>query len=40
MLGKMEALATADDKGMMEKVEIPIGGIQLSQERVLVRGSP
>jgi hypothetical protein len=40
MLGQMEALATADDKGMMEKVEIPIGGVQLSQERVLVRGSP
>jgi hypothetical protein len=40
MLGQMEALATADDKGMMEKMEIPIGGVQLSQERVLVRGSP
>jgi hypothetical protein len=40
MLGSMEALATADDKGMLERMEIPVGGLSLSQERVLVRGVP
>ena len=39
-LGPMEAVATADDKGMLEKMEIPVGGLSLSQERVLVRGAP
>ena len=39
-LGQMEAHATADDKGMLEKLEFPVGSITLSQERILVRGSP
>jgi hypothetical protein len=38
--GESEAIATADDKGTLEKVEIPIGGTSLSRERILVRGSP
>jgi hypothetical protein len=40
MLGPMEGLATADDKGMLEKMEIPVGGLSLSQERVVVHGAP
>ena len=39
-LGQMEALATSDDKGTVEKLEIPMGNFNLTQERVLVRGSP
>ena len=39
-LGQIEAHATTDDKGMMEKLEIPVGAVTLSQERVLLRGSP
>jgi hypothetical protein len=39
-VGQMEAHATADDKGLMERLEIPIGAISLTEERVLVRGSP
>jgi len=40
MLGPMAAVATADDKGMLEKLEMPMGNLSLSQERVLVRGAP
>jgi hypothetical protein len=40
VLGPMEGLATADDKGMLEKMEIPVGGLSLSQERIVVRGAP
>jgi hypothetical protein len=39
-LGQIEAHATTDDKGRMEKLEIPVGAVTLSQERVLLRGSP
>lgn len=41
MMGSVEAMATADDKGRLEKMEIPVGGgNSMSQERVLVRGAP
>jgi hypothetical protein len=40
-LGEMEALATSDDKGGLERVEIPVGNnVNVVEERVLVRGSP
>jgi len=39
-LGEMEALATSDDKGGLEKVEIPLGELNVVEERVLVRGAP
>jgi hypothetical protein len=38
--GKMEATATTDDKGMLEKLDVPLGGVSLTSERVLVRGAP
>jgi hypothetical protein len=38
--GKMEATATTDDKGMLEKLDLPLGGVSLTSERVLVRGAP
>ncbi len=38
-VGQMEMLATADDKGLMQKLEIPIGPVKMIRERVLVRGS-
>jgi hypothetical protein len=38
-VGEMEAMATSDDQGGLEKVEIPLGGVNVVEERVLVRGS-
>ncbi len=38
-VGQMEMLATADDKGLMQKLEIPVGSVKMIRERVLVRGS-
>jgi hypothetical protein len=40
-LGEMEALARSDDKGGLERVEIPVGNnVNVVEERVLVRGAP
>jgi hypothetical protein len=39
-LGDMEALARSDDKGGLERLEIPVGNVNVVEERVLVRGTP